>query len=35
MLCLVKKYNLFNNKSTIPKTPKEDYILNVYNFFTS
>lgn len=33
MLGLVKKYNLITNKSTIPKTPKENYILNVYKLF--
>lgn len=33
MLGLVKKYNLINYKSTIPKTPKEDYILKVYRLF--
>lgn len=33
MLGLVKKYNLINYKSTTSKTPKEEYILKVYNLF--
>ncbi len=33
MLGLVKNYNLINYNSTIPKTPKEDYILKVYMLF--
>ncbi len=33
MLDLIKKYNLINNKSIISKTPKGEYILEVYSLF--